>query len=165
MIIIFAVIISFFLESISSNFISMDSILFLPLFTIVSLVIIYPFFNKKEIDYLKICGIFGLLYDIVYTDTLSLHLLLFVILGYIITKINNILNTNYLSLCLMIPIVIIIYRFCSYGILCLSGFLTFSWTNLGMSVTSSILLNVIYGEILYFITDKLAKKLKIYKVD
>lgn len=164
-VVVITVIISFLLESIVSNFISLDSQLFMPLFTLVSLLIVYPFFNKKESDYLKLCAITGLFYDIVYTDTLLFHLLLFVMLGYLITKINNVVNTNFISICFMIPIIIILYRILSYSILCLSGFLLFDWANLGESIYSSLLLNIIYGEFIYIITDRVAKKHKVYKVD
>lgn len=164
-VVVFTLIISFLLESIVSNFVPLDSILFLPLFTLVSLIIVSPYFNKKEADYLKLCVVTGLFYDIVFTDTLCFHLLLFVLLGMFISKIMSYINFNFISIFILIPILITLYRTLSYSIICFSGFLTFDWTVLGESIYSSFLLNLFYGMILYFITDKLAKKYHIYKVD
>ncbi len=164
-VVVFTLIISFLLESIVSNFVPLDSVLFLPLFTLVSLIIVSPYFNKKEADYLKLCAVTGLFYDIVFTDTLCFHLLLFVLLGMFISKIMSYINFNFISIFILIPILITLYRTLSYSIICFSGFLTFDWTVLGESIYSSFLLNLFYGMILYFITDKLAKKYHIYKVD
>ena len=91
---IIVTVISFFLESIVSNFVSINSDLFLPLFTIVSLVIIYPYLKKERANYYKIAAVLGLFYDIVYTDTLILNLFLFVMTAYFITKMNYILSNN-----------------------------------------------------------------------
>lgn len=164
-VVVFTLIISFLLESIVSNFVSLDSILFVPLFTLVSLIIVSPYFNKREADYLKVCAVVGLFYDIVFTDTLCFHLLLFVLLGILISKIMSYINFNFISLCILIPIFITLYRIFSYCIICFSGFLSFDWQALGESIYSSFLLNLFYGMILYFITDKLAKKYHVYKVD
>ena len=56
-------IVSFVLESIFTNIVSTDSIL-IPLFTITSFILIYPYFRKKNTNYIIVCLIIGLLYDI-----------------------------------------------------------------------------------------------------
>lgn len=159
------IIVSFLLESIISNFVLIDSLLWLPLFTLVSLVIVVPYFNRKEANYLKLCAITGLFYDIVFTDTLCFNMLLFVLLGIVISKVMSIINFNFISIVFFIPIIIIFYRILSYLIICFSGFLIFDWVHLGESIYSSLLINILYGVILYFITSKLSKKYHIYKID
>ncbi|MDD4548063.1 MAG: hypothetical protein PHI05_04920, partial [Bacilli bacterium] len=64
--IVFMIILSLILESLVSNIVPLGSV-FTPLFSIVSLVLIYPFFNNNDLRYIKYCGITGLIYDIIFT--------------------------------------------------------------------------------------------------
>lgn len=159
------VILSFFLESIVSNFISINSQVLIPLFTIVSLIIIYPYFKGKESNYFKVCAVIGFCYDIVFTDTPLMNLLLFLFIGYMIHLMNKLISTNIINVCIMILSCVILYRVSSYGILCLAGFLSFNWLSLIRSIYSSLLLNMIYGMLIYFVTDFFARKYRIYKID
>lgn len=159
------VIISFFLESIVSNFIGIDSKILVPLFTLISLIIIYPYFKSNNSAYLKACILIGLFYDFVYTDTLILNAMAFLTIGYFITKYNYLFSTNIPNLCIMIPLAIIIYRIFVYSILCLSEFISFSWDNLFLSIYSSLVINIIYGILIYLITNYFAKKYQIKKID
>lgn len=158
-------ILSFFLESIVSNFIDIGNQVFVPLFTIVSLIVIYPYFKGKESNYFKACAVIGLCYDIVFTDTLLMNLLLFIFLGYIIHFMNKLISTNIINICIMVLICVVVYRMSSYGILCLAGFLSFNWLNLIRSIYSSLVLNMFYGMIIYLITDFFARKYRVYKID
>ena len=74
--IVFISIVSFFLDGILSKYISLNSI-FLPLFTIVSLVIIYPYFNNNIYRYLKFVAIIGILYDITYLNTVFFNFFIY----------------------------------------------------------------------------------------
>ena len=111
---IIVTIISFFLESLVSNFVSIHSNLFLPLFTIVALVIIYPYFKKERSNYYKVAAILGLFYDIVFTDTLILNLFLFLMTAYFIAKMNYMLSNNYFNVALMTVLAIAFYRSISF---------------------------------------------------
>lgn len=66
--IIFISVFSFLLDGILSKY--LIKTIFAPMLTIVSLVIIYPYFNNNNYRYLKYNAIIGLLYDIVYMDTI-----------------------------------------------------------------------------------------------
>lgn len=162
---IIVTVISFFLESIVSNFVSINSDLFLPLFTIVSFVIIYPYLKKERANYYKIAAVLGLFYDIVYTDTLILNLFLFVMTAYFITKMNYILSNNYFNVALMTVLAIAFYRSISFFVLVIIGYLPFSWFSLFRGITTSLLLNVIYVVVLYGITDFFSHKYHITKID
>lgn len=164
-IVIATVVISFLLESIISNFVSIDSQLWIPLFSLVSLIIIYPYFKGQEQNYLKTCAVTGLCYDIVFTDTLLMNFIIFTGIGIVIQGINHIFSTNIVNICFMVPVVVALYRLVSYLILCLAGFFHFEWQSLGVSIYSSFLLNIIYAVIVYLITDTIAKRYRIYKVD
>lgn len=156
---------SFFLESIFSNFISMSSTLFLPLFTIVSLVIIYPFFKKEISTYYKTAAILGLFYDIVFTDTVIVNFFLFLIVAWAIDKMNYMLSNNYLNVGIMSLLSVVLYRILSYFVLVIIGYFPFSIFALEKGITSSIILNVIYGVFMYGIADHFAHKYHILKID
>lgn len=162
---IIVTIISFFLESLVSNFVSIHSNLFLPLFTIVALVIIYPYFKKDRSNYYKVAAILGLFYDIVFTDTLILNLFLFLMTAYFITKMNYMLSNNYFNVALMTVLAIAFYRSISFFVLVIIGYLPFSWFALGRGIMTSLVLNVIYAVILYGITDFISHKYHITKID
>lgn len=156
---------SFFLESIVSNFIPLDTNFFVPLFSLISLIIIYPYFNGEKMNYLKVCAGIGLLYDVVFTDTLMMNLVFFILLGLFICFMNQLFSNNVFSVILISAIIIFFYRVMGYGILCLSGLFVFHMERLWESIFSSLLLNLIYASIIYLITDFLAKKYHIRKID
>ncbi len=158
-------ILSFFLESIVSNFVSINSDLFLPLFTIVALVIIYPFFKKDRSTYFKIAAILGLFYDVVFTDTLIVNFFLFLMTAYFIEKVNYMLSNNYLNVAIITALSIAFYRSISFLVLVIIGYLPFSWYSLARGITTSLLLNIIYAVLLYGITDFIARKYHITKID
>lgn len=162
---IIVTILSFFLESLVSNFVSIHSNLFLPLFSIVALVIIYPYFKKERSNYYKVAAILGLFYDIVFTDTLILNLFLFLMTAYFITKMNYMLSNNYFNVALMTVLAIAFYRSISFFVLVIIGYLPFSWFALGRGIMTSLVLNVIYAVILYGITDFISHKYHITKID
>ena len=164
-IVLASTIISFLLESITSNFISLNNQIFIPLFSLISLVIIYPYFRTDKLRYIKACAILGFFYDIVFTDTLIMNLLLFSIIGFIISFINKIFSNNVISIVVISAIIILCYRFMSYSILCISGLFEFYGNRLWESIYSSMILNIIYAIVLYIITDILARKYHIRKID
>ncbi|MEG0026351.1 MAG: rod shape-determining protein MreD [Bacilli bacterium] len=157
------VVISFILDGIVSNFISLSTNYFSPLFSLVALVLIYPFFNKNNNSYLKTCALIGLLYDFVYTDTLILNLGLFFVSGLFIKFLSDIFTGNIINTTVWFVLVIIFYRVITYVILSMGGFVVFSPFILFKSIYSSIILNVLYGVIVYMLLDYLAYYYKIKK--
>lgn len=158
-------IVSFFLEGFTSNMVSINTTLFVPLFSIVSLLIVYPYFIHDKNTFLKSCFALGLFYDLVYTDTLIINACVFVIVGLFIRMLNSWFSNHAISLLLMISLTIIFYRIIMYVVLVIVGFIPFEWYMLILSISSSFVLNVIYGEILYLITDFISKKYHIKKID
>ena len=81
-------IVSFLLDGILSNFLPYmvgDLSLFTPMLTIVSFVIIYPFFVKNKKAYYLSSLIVGLCYDFMYTNLLFYNAILFLIVALLIT--------------------------------------------------------------------------------
>lgn len=157
-------IISFILDSLISNFIPLNSI-FMPLFTLMSLIIIYPYFNNHKTKYLLVCFVTGLFYDLIYTNTIVIHAFLFLVIGFIIIRLNLILSNNYLNVAIMAIIIIIIYRIIAYGLLLITANIDFNFMTLLKSIYSSLILNLIYVVLTFIITDQIATKLKIRRAN
>lgn len=153
--------ISFFLDGILSRYILPNS-LFLPLFTIVSLVIIYPYFNNDNFRYFKFIAIIGLLYDIAYFNTLFYNFFIFIALGFVIGLINYLLSNNIYTNILMTVVSITAYRIITFLITIIFK-TSYSLSELLQSIYSSLILNIIYCLIIYIITEIYSKKNKILR--
>lgn len=162
---ILIIILSFILEGIFTNLFSFNS-LFLPLFSITSLVIAYSYFNKeKKYIFILISIIIGILYDICYTDSLFINTFTFTICSLLIILIDDYISNGFINkLCINI-IIIIMFKIISYLLLFVFGFIKFNQNVLMKGIYSSLILNIIYGVILYFICDKISNKLNIRKYE
>ncbi len=159
-------IVSFLLDSIVSNFISINSLLN-PLFTIMALIIVFPYFisHKSKKNYLITCFVTGICYDLIYTDTLVLHGFLFLLIGYIIGKLNLVLSNNYVNVAIMGLIVIIVYRLVMYAFLLVTANISFDIFTVIKSIYSSLILNMLYVSLVFLITNKISDKLKIRRAN
>jgi len=163
---ILIIIISFLLDSFVSMYIPISVSnynVLVPMFTIVSLIIIYPYFNNNERNFLITCLIFGLLYDTTFTNTFGLNTALFFGLGYVIIFLDDALSNNLFSLIIKMLIVIILYDVITYLILLLLNYIDYGILTLLIKILKSLILNIIYLIITYFITNSLSKKLHIKK--
>lgn len=158
-------VLSFLLEGIVSNIVGITSTWLVPLFSIVSLIIIYPYFNHEEENFLKVCFAVGLFYDLVYTDTLVINACIFTLISFFIRWLNSWMSNHAISVLFITFLTIFVYRILMYLILIVVGFLPFDLNTLVTSITSSLLLNLIYAEVLYLITDFMSKKYRIRKID
>lgn len=153
-------VISFILEGVFTNLVSMNS-MFLPLFSIISLSLIYPFIKNKDNLFLYLCLMLGLMYDVVYTNSLFINTISFPILGFVIIFIYNYINYNVLNIVFINFIVIILYRIISYILICIIAFRNFDIDYFIFSITHSIFSNIIYGVVLYLILKFIRKKFKL----
>ena len=158
------IIVSFILDSIVSNFISLNSV-FTPLFTLMSLLLIYPYFKNNNYKYLITCFVSGLCYDLIYTDTIIIHGFLFLLIGFIVTRFSLILSNSFVNILILAIVCIVIYRFITYGLLLITANTSFKWIFLFKSIYKSILMNLIYVSMGYIILEKLSPKLKIRRLN
>lgn len=160
--------ISMILDSIISNYINYQitnpSVL-TPLFIVVAIPLIYPFFCKDNSKYLKFISIFGLIYDLGFTNTLILNMFIFLLLGCIVIFFNNILSTNLLNELVLIVICLLVYNFLNYGILYLINIHNYSLKYLVNIIKSTLILNILYGISAYFILKFISNKLKIKRIN
>ncbi len=151
-------IISFLLEGVISNFVSINGFM-APLFTLVSLIVIYPLFDDVS-EYYKYVFVTGLVYDLFYTDTIIFHAIIFCFMAFIITRMNLVLSDNYINFLIIMAICILIYRTFTYSLLVLVSSVSFSFIALILSILKSLIINLIYSAILFFVLKKVRKKSK-----
>lgn len=161
--IIAVILISFFLEGIMSNLLSNFSFL-IPLFTIVSLIVLYPYFNGEKNKFLFASIILGIFYDIVYTNCVFINAFTFLIIAILISLIYNYITVNTTNISLINAIILLVYQIINYFLLCLTGYTNFNETTFITGLYSGLILNLLYGFILFLVTSFFAKKYKIRKL-
>lgn len=160
---IIIMIISFILDGLLTNYLPYgvgNLSLFTPLTTIVALIIIYMFFYKNDRTYFIISFITGFIYDLFYTNLLFLNALLFLLIAFIISKIYKRVDFNFIWVFLSIILMIVIYETCFAIIITIFNLVPMSFERIIYKISHSIILNVIYGEVIYLITKLLPKKYK-----
>ena len=140
-------VISFIMELVFSNI--LPNIL-MPLFLITSFIFIYPLFKKNNQNFFIVCTICGLFYDII-TNSIFLNTICFGITSGFIILLYSYLKYNIFNSSLINLIIIIIYRIISYLLLCIIDYINFNWFKLLESIYNSIIINVLYGIILFLI--------------
>lgn len=159
--ILFISLVSFLCDGLLSKY--LHATVFLPLLTITSLVIIFPYFNKNHHRFLKYIAIMGILYDICYANTLLYNFFIFLIIGYLIMVIDYIFsNSLYITIVANI-VCIIFYRVINMLFLIIFHGLSFSFPELLKSIYSSLLLNIIFCILGYILTKKYSVKHKILR--
>ena len=158
------VIISFLLDGIMSNITSfnlIDPSWFKTIYSIISLVIIYNYFDNQQ-KYLSILIILGIFFDIVYTNTFIVNIVVFFIIYLVLSNLDYLITTNIFTINLKSTICISIYHITTYIILLLSNYNNYSIKLLGLIILRSVLMTIIYTTISYLIMNKIYdyKKIK-----
>lgn len=136
--------ISFFLDGIIS-FVFNNNILFNSLFSLMSLIVVFRYYKRREdIKYLITISLFGLLVDIIYTDTLFLNAGIYLIIGVVIVKYYKFFTYNLLNSMVLSFIIISLYRLLSFLVLSNAGIVSINFYKLLESIYSSLFLNLIY---------------------
>lgn len=149
------VIISFLLDGVLSNFLNYmlgDISIFNPLLTIVTIIMIYPYFKKDENKYFITSFILGFLYDLFYTNLLFTDVILFLLLALIYSYLYKKLEVNVLTTAFSICLIISIYEIILAFLLFIFDIVPVTFSEVSYLIVNSLLLNVIYGEILYLIS-------------
>ena len=155
---------SFLFEASFSNIVNSYSF-FTPLFILTALSILYPYFKNKKINFVIVCVICGLFYDIAFTNSPFIKTISFGLSGGLIILEYNYVNYNIFSSNFINIINIIFYRIISFLLLCIIDFMNFNELNLLQGIYNSILANLIYGIIIYLIVDLIAKIFNIKRVE
>lgn len=156
-------IISILLDGVLTNYLPFlvnDLSIFTPLLTVVSIFLIYPLNRKKEKKFFILIFIVGIIYDLLYTNLLFLNGILFIIIGLISKAIYSNLETDYMKLMIYTIIIVISYETLYALILVIFNIVPISLYKLYYKISHTLLLNIMYTEIIYFIINKLPKKYK-----
>ena len=155
--------ISLILDGILSNYLPYlvnDLSLFTPLFTLVSISLLYPYYRKKEKYFFIMIFITGFVYDLFYTNLLFVNGLLFLLIAYISKLIYRNYEIDYLKLIIYIALVVVVYETTTVLIILVFNLVPVTLTKLLYKISHSLILNIIYGELIYFILNILPKKYK-----
>ena len=153
---------SFILDGILTNFLPfMENklSLFTPLLTLVSFIIIYPFYRKEENNYFITLFITGIVYDMFYTNLLFFNGVLFVVIGFIISKIHKYIATNTLNIIIETILIITIYELITALCLFTYNVVPITIPEIVYKVTHSLLINIIYVLIIETIVKMLPKRI------
>ena len=165
MIYFIVVFISFILEGLITNLFSINTLFFQNCFTLISLLVLYPYFYHKTKTFYATAFIAGILLDITYMNTVFLYGLIFLALAFLIQYLYVYISSHALNLVFLIMLLVIAYRTITYFILIVIGVQKFSFLVYANSITSSIVLNIGYGLLLYWLMEVLKKKLNLTKID
>lgn len=154
-------VVSFVLEIILNNFLPFmvgDLSLFTPLFVLVSLFIIYPFFKKNQRMYFIISFLVGFVYDLLFTNLIFYNAILFVAIAFISNILYKYMEIHYLNLFIYIVLLVIIYEVMNAIVILLFNLVPISFMKLVYKISHSLVINILYGEVLYFIINHFFKK-------
>lgn len=160
---IIIILVSLLLDGILTNYLPYlvnDLSLFTPLFTLVSISLLYPYYRKKEKEFFIMIFITGIIYDLFYTNLLFIDGLLFLLIAYISKFIYRNYELNYFRLIIYIILMVIIYESSLALIILIFNLVPVTISKLLYKISHSIIINVIYGELIYLILNLLPKKYK-----
>ena len=163
MIPIIVLIISILLDGIITNFLPFlvnDLSIFTPLLTVVSIFIIYPFYRKHEKKYFIILFILGIIYDLLYTNLLFFNGILFLGIGLLSKYLYKNYEVTPLRLIIYTIIIIVSYESLTGLILFMFRVVPVTFYKVWYKIIHSLLLNIIYIEIVYLIINLIPEKYK-----
>ena len=159
-VIILYMIISFLLDGLISNYTCINIVnpsYLRTIFSVVALIISFNYFDNNS-KYLKILVVVGILFDIVYTNTFMLNIILFYLIYLIIKYLNVYIPNNIFTINIKCLLGIFIYHLLSYIILLLVHYMNYSFSLLLIILTRSIIMTIIYTSISYYIVGKIYYK-------
>lgn len=156
-------IISIILQSVLSNFLSTPNTILHPLFSLSALIVVFPYFKNKNY-YLFSAFLYGMCYDILFSEMLFINCFLFFLLAVIILILNKQWNNTLLNIVLFQVIVILIYQNFMYFLVAIITKIEWNSIKCFTLVFNSLPINIIYIILIYIITNKISEKFKIDKI-
>jgi len=135
-----------------------DLSLFTPLLTVVSVFMIYPFFRKKEVNYFILVAITGIVYDLLYTNLLFFNALLFLVIALLSRFIYKNYGITFIRLIIYIVIIVAIYEGLTALLLLLFNLVPITISRVSYKINHSLILNIIYGEMILLLYKIIPKK-------
>lgn len=151
------VIISFLLDGLLSNYTGfslVDPGWFKTIYSIISLVIIFNYFDNKK-KYLSILVVLGIFFDIVYTNTFILNIVVFLLIYLALSNLDYMMPTNIITINIKSIVCISTYHIITYIILLLSNYNDYSIKLLFLILLKSLIMTIIYTTISYLLINKI----------
>ena len=153
-------VLSFLFEGFISNYLNislLDNNYFSTLYTLITLIILYAYFNNQK-KYLILLIIFAIFFDIVYTNTFLLNIVLFLLVHYFNRFLDIYLPTNILTINIKTILSIFIYNFITFIIIIFTNYSDYLFSTLINITIKSIPLTIIYTTLSYLIITKIYEK-------
>lgn len=153
-------IISFLLDGLLSNYFStfiVNPSYFRTIYSVIALVIMFNYFDNKS-KYLYILIGLGILFDIVYTNTFILNIVIFLIIYLFLNIMDYYLSSNVFTANIKAILSIIIYHFISYLVFLLVHYQNYPSKLLLLILVRSMIMTIIYTSISYFVIKKIYDK-------
>lgn len=160
---IFYLLFTFVIEGVSSLYISNSLInpsMFITIYTLIALIVIYPYFENKK-KYLYILTIMGILFDIVYTNTFLINVVIFITIYFVNRLVDEILPDNIFIINIKSYLAVILYYSLTYIIIIITGYASYPIGMLFRLYYLCIMMSVIYTTISYVVIKYLTNKFDI----
>ena len=159
-------VLSFLLESISSLYIRYSLInpsIFMTLYVVIGLVVVYPYFiNKKKYMYLVI--IFGILFDAIYTNTILINLVIFILIYLFNRLLDEVLPNNIFVINIKSYLAVILYYTLTYVIMVLTNYANYPISMLFRVYYSNIIMSIIYTTVSYIVLKILTNEFNVKEI-
>lgn len=163
MIPIIIILISLIFDGILTNYLPYlvnDLSLFTPLFTLVCIFLICPFYRKQPTKYFITVFLVGVVYDLFYTNLLFFNAILFLGIASISRFIYRNFEVNFIKIVLYIIFIITIYETITVLIIFIFNLVPVTLNKLFYKITHSLISNIIYAEIIYLIIKLIPERYK-----
>lgn len=163
---IITLILSTIIQGIMSNYLGytyLDLSMFSTLYILVTLLVLNPYFENKK-KYLIILIIFGLIMDIVYANTFILNTCLFLIAYYISRSFHFFFPYNWLTMSISNLLCVFAYHIISFLFLSILNYDSYTFLTLLKILSHSILMTIIYTNIIYAFLVLLKQKFQLREV-
>lgn len=134
--------------------------LFTPSFTLISIFLIYPFYRKEKKKYFYTVFILGFIYDLFYTNLLFYNAFIYLLLGLFISIVYKNLEISFFKNIIFLFCLIVLYECFYASLICLFHLVPITFEKLYYKISHTLILNIIYGEIVYFIIKLIPSKFK-----
>ena len=159
-VILIYIILSFFLDSIVSNYVGYElmNISYLKtIYSLVALIISYNYFDNHK-KYIYIIVFLGMFFDIVYTNTFMLNIFIFLIIYLLLNKLDYLIPNNIFTINIKSLICIYTYHILTYIILLMSHYNEYNIKILFNIILRSSIMTIVYTTFSYILIKKIYVK-------
>lgn len=163
---IIILLLSMLIQGTISNYIGYtysDLSIFSTIYVLVALLILNPYFENKK-KYFILLIVFGLIIDITYTNTFILNIILFIICYYISKTFHSFFPYNCITISISNLLSIFSYHLITFVFLNLLKYDAYSFSVLFKILSHSILMTLIYSNIIYISITLIYKKFELKEV-